>query len=234
MARYWAPASASGRVNVAVAATTVADAADQARLGLDAGVAHLLFTPPFYLKAPDEEGIYAWFSRAFEAIGPSLRNVILYHIPGQTAVPLSPELVTRLRQAFPGAIVRHQGLLRRLVHRRALPRGPRRHRRPVGDERLLPRAMARGAQGSICGLANFAPELLRPVIHAGADEPRLRPVVDLVVSNPVMPAVKALVAHRHGDPAYARTRPPLVDLDPGRAAALVRRLRALMAGAAAA
>ena len=44
------------------------------------------------------------FYRDFEAIGPALRNVILYHIPGQTAVPLSPELVTRLRQAFPGVI----------------------------------------------------------------------------------------------------------------------------------
>ena len=76
--------------------------------------------------------------------------------------------------------------------------------------------MAKGAQGSICGLANFAPELAAP------GDPRRRrraarsgPSSDLVVSNPVMPAVKALVAHRHRDPAYARTRPPLVDLDPG-------------------
>lgn len=73
-----------------------------------------------------------------------------------------------------------------------------------------------------------------PVIHAGADEPRVKPLVDLVVSNPVMPAVKALVAHRHRDPAYARTRPPLVDLDPARAAALILAFDARMTGAAAA
>jgi 4-hydroxy-tetrahydrodipicolinate synthase len=222
------------RVNLAVAAATVADAADQANLGLDAGVAHLLFTPPFYLKAPDEEGIYAWFSRAFETIGAPLRDVILYHIPGQTAVSLSPELVTRLRRAFPAAVV---GIKDSSGDWPTTERFLEAHGDIavlVGDERLLPRAMAQGAQGSICGLANFAPELLRPVIHAGADEPRLKPVVDLVVSNPVMPAVKALVAHRHGDPAYARSRPPLVDLDPIRAAALVRDFEFLMSGAAAA
>jgi 4-hydroxy-tetrahydrodipicolinate synthase len=220
------------RVNVAVAAATVADAADQARLGLDAGAPHLLFTPPFYLKAPDEEGVYAWFSRAFEAIGPSLRGVILYHIPGQTAVPLSVGLVSRLRDAFPGAIT---GIKDSSGDWPTAERFLEAHGDIavlIGDERLLPAAMARGAQGSICGLANFAPELLRPVIHDGADEPRLRPVVDLVVSNPVMPAVKAMVAHRHGDPAYARTRPPLVDLDPGRTGALVSGFESLMAGAA--
>jgi 4-hydroxy-tetrahydrodipicolinate synthase len=223
-----------GRINVAVAAASVADAADQARLGLDAGATHLLFTPPFYLKAPDEEGIYAWFARAFEAIGPSLRGVILYHIPGQTAVPISVGLVSRLRAAFPGAIA---GIKDSSGDWPTTERFLDAHGDLavlVGDERQLAAAMARGAQGSICGLANFAPELLRPVIHGGAEEPRLAPVVEAVIANPVMPAVKALVAHRHRDPGYARTRPPLVDLDAGSAAALAAAFDALMAGAAAA
>ena len=223
-----------GRIYGAVAAPAVSDAAAQARLILDAGGQGLLFTPPFYLKAPEDEGIFAWFSRAFEAIGPTLRNVILYHIPGQTAVPLSPELVTRLRQAFPGVIA---GIKDSSGDWATAERFLAAHGDIavlIGDERLLARGIAKGAQGAICGLANFAPELLVPVIHAGADEPRVKPLVDLVVSNPVMPAVKALVAHRHRDPAYARTRPPLVDLDPARAAALIQAFDARMAGAAAA
>jgi 4-hydroxy-tetrahydrodipicolinate synthase len=219
------------RVHAAVAATTVADAADQARLALDAGARGLLFTPPFYLKSPEDEGVYAWFSRAFEAIGADLRGVILYHIPGQTAVPLSVELVARLRRAFPEAITGIKDSSGDWATTEAFLAAHGDLAVLVGDERLLPRAMARGAQGSICGLANVAPDLLRPIIHAGADDPRLRPVVDLILEHPVMPAVKALVGHRHRDPGFGRTRPPLVDLDPGRTATLAAGFDALMAGA---
>jgi 4-hydroxy-tetrahydrodipicolinate synthase len=222
------------RVHAAVASAVAAEAADQARLALDAGFRGLLFTPPFYLKDPDEEGVYAWFSRSFEAIGPGLRNVILYHIPGQTAVPLSPALVGRLRRAFPEAIT---GIKDSSGDWPTAERFLAEHGDLavlVGDERLLPRAMAKGAQGSICGMANFAPELPRRVIHGGSEEPRLVPAVEAVIAHPVMPAVKALVAHRHRDPGYARTRPPLVDLDPARATALVAAFDVLMAGAAAA
>lgn len=219
------------RVGAAVTAATVADAAEQAHLALDAGCPHLLFTPPFYLKSPEEEGIYAWFSRTFEAIGPQLRDVILYHIPGQTAVPLSVGLVSRLRAAFPGVITGIKDSSGDWATTEAFLAEHGDLAILVGDERLLARAMAKGAQGSICGCANFAPELLSGVIHDGAREPRLAPVVDLVVANPVMPAVKALVAHRLGDAGYAHTRPPLVDLAAPRAAALVRDFDALMAGA---
>ena len=101
----------------------------------------------------------------------------------------------------------------------------------VGDERLLGRAMARGCKARSAASPASPPELLSGVIHAGADEPRLIPAVNMVVANPVMPAVKALVAHGLGDPGYARTRPPLVDLDPPRAASLARDFEALMAPA---
>jgi 4-hydroxy-tetrahydrodipicolinate synthase len=217
------------RVNACVTATTTNDAVDQARLALDAGATHLLFTPPYYFKSLDDDGLYAWFSRTFEAIGPTLRGVILYNIPGQTAVPLSVELVSRLRAAFPEAIAGikdssgNWGTAQRFLEAHgdlAIL---------IGDERLLPAAMARGAQGSICGLANFAPGLLRPVIHSGAAESRLVPVIEKIIANPVLPAIKAMVAHLHEDPGYVRTRPPLVDLDAARATALAADLDALMA-----
>ena len=55
------------------------------------------------------------------------------------------------------------------------------------------------------------------------------PLVDLVVSYPVMPAVKALVAHLHGDDGYVRMRPPLTDLPAARRAALVAAYEAILA-----
>lgn len=223
---------AAERLYSCVASSVVAEAAEQARLALDAGAKGLLFTPPFYLKGAEEEGLYAWYARAFEAIGPSLRNVILYHIPGQTATPITVGLISRLRAAFPKAIA---GVKDSSGDPASAARFLEAHGDLailIGDERQLAAAMAKGAQGSICGVANFAPELLRAVIHRRAEEPRLKPVVDLLCAHPIVPAVKALVAHRSGEAGYGRTRPPLVDLEPERAAALGRGFEALMAGAA--
>ncbi len=54
----------------------------------------------------------------------------------------------------------------------------------------------------------------------GRDEPRINALVDAVVSVPVIPGVKALVAHVHRDPAWLATRPPLDALSAAEAARL--------------
>lgn len=217
------------KLYAAVGASVAEDAAEQALLALRSGARGLLFTPPFYLKGLDDDGLYAWFCNCFKAIGPALRGVILYHIPGQTAVPLSVALVGRLREAFPEAIVGIKDSSGDWDTANAFLDAHGDLAILVGDERLLARAMARGAQGSICGLANIEPAMLRKVIHDGADDPRVKAAVDLLLGYPVLPAVKAMVAHRHGDPQYARTRPPLVDLAAAQAATLTQRFDAITA-----
>ena len=95
-------------VYAGVAAVSIDDAVAQSRLALDAGARGLLVAPPFYLKGVEDEGLYAWFSRVIERTGETARGVILYHIPGQTAVPISVSLVLRdteaVRAAAPAAI----------------------------------------------------------------------------------------------------------------------------------
>jgi 4-hydroxy-tetrahydrodipicolinate synthase len=102
----------------------------------------------------------------------------------------------------------------------------------IGDERLLPKAMALGAEGSICGLANIAPELMVPVIHRGGDGARVVEAVDLIVSLPVLPAVKALVAHVARDPGFGTLRPPLVPLSEAQHRTLTEGFDAILATAA--
>ncbi|MGE0007830.1 MAG: dihydrodipicolinate synthase family protein [Parvibaculaceae bacterium] len=200
------------QIHAGVSATAVADAVEQARLALDFGARGLLLAPPYYLKGPSEEGLFAWFARVIEGIGAAARGVILYHIPGQTAVPLSVDLVGRLKRAFPQVIAGVKDSSGDKATTEAFLAAHGELAILVGEERHLAEAMGKGAQGSICGLANLAPWLLSDVIHKGADNPLIRPAVDLIASYPVLPAVKALVANIHGDDAYARTRPPLVDL----------------------
>lgn len=196
-------------------------AAEQARMALDAGVRGLLFTPPFYLKAASDDGIFAWYSTVFDRIGSDLRGVILYNIPGQTAVALSVPLVSRLRDAYPEAIAGVKDSSGSWDSAQAFLAAHGDLAILIGDERLLARGLRHGAEGSICGVANFAPERLRALFERKEDDPKVAQIVDLVVSHPIMPAVKALVAHRVADPGYLPVRPPLVPLGEDVRAALV-------------
>lgn len=219
------------RIYAGVTATAVADAVEQALLALDAGACGLLLAPPFYFKDPGDEGLYAWFSRAIEGMGATARGVILYNIPGQTAVPLSVELVGRLKAAFPGVVRGVKDSSGDPAVADAFLAAHGELAILIGDERLLAAAMRKGAEGSICGVANLLPQRLRAVIHDGADDPLIQPLVDLIVSHPVLPAIKALVAHRLADEAYRRVRAPVVELAPERRLALLRAFdRILSAG----
>jgi 4-hydroxy-tetrahydrodipicolinate synthase len=77
-----------------------------------------------------------------------------------------------------------------------------------------------GGAGSICGLANVAPELMRRIIDApasvsAADERRMRELLALLSIKPAMPfvsAYKAILAEQLADDAWLRVKAPLTAL----------------------
>ncbi len=83
----------------------------------------------------------------------------------------------------------------------------------IGDERGLAAGVQRGGQGAISGLANVYPTELAALIRDGRADPRIPLLVDEVLRHPVVPAVKALIAHRTNDVAWLRVRSPLTALD---------------------
>lgn len=213
------------RLLVGVMANAPLDAAAQANPLLDAGGRGVLLAPPFYFKQPDDEGLYAWFSRALEAMH-APRGVFLYHIPSVTAVPLSIALIGRLARAFPGVIAGVKDSGGEWRYTESLLGAHRDLHILVGDERLLARAMRHGASGAINGFSNFCAPRLAPLFE-GRDVEAIARLVDLLLEYPVTPGVKALVAHVRGDEAFARTAPPLRPLEASAAARLVEALRSI-------
>ena len=146
---------------IGIAAASVEDAIAQGRAGLMLGCPSFLLAPPFYFKNPGDEGLFDWLAAVLTGLGPKASNVILYHIPQVTSVGLSVALIDRLKKAFPNqvkgvkdssgswentqALLEHHGDLHILI----------------GDERLLAKGMNLGASGTICGLANIAPDLMQ-------------------------------------------------------------------------
>ena len=188
------------------------------------GAKAVLLAPPFYFRDNPEDALFAWFEGVFREVGAGLRDVILYHIPGMTGVPLSLDLIARLRGAFPDAILGVKDSSGDYAHSMRLIEAHGDLVILVGDERYLGAACAKGAQGSICGCGNFMPELLVETVATGTDFPAVKRLVDAVCDKPVIPAVKALTAHVTGDARFASPRPPLARLD----AAATRELSALL------
>lgn len=203
-----------------VAAASLEEVVSQARMLLDANCRALLLAPPFYFKGVSDDGLFAWFAAVFEALGPRARDVLLYNIPSVTQVALSVDLIGRLRSAFPNIIAGVKDSSGDWAYTERLLAAHRDITILIGDERSLAAAVRLGAEGAISGLANVCPGALQPMIRDGIADDGVSRLVDEVLAYPVTPAVKALVAHRTGDPAWLTVRPPLTPIGAAEAARL--------------
>jgi 4-hydroxy-tetrahydrodipicolinate synthase len=221
---FSALADAGVELRTHVVGAIIASAAEEALVlsqqALDENCRGLLVAPPCYYKGLSEEGLFAWFAHLIEDLGASARDIILYHIPALTSVPLAPTLVERLKQNFPGVII---GVKDSSGDWRQTERFLQDHSDLailVGDERHLARALRLGGAGTICGVANCAPEAIGQIVHAGSDDQRVSALVGEIVTLPIMAAIKTLVAHCRNDPEWTRMRPPLAALNHAQSTAL--------------
>jgi 4-hydroxy-tetrahydrodipicolinate synthase len=127
------------------------------------GVDAVLSANPYYNK-PSQEGQFQHFLALAKAVAPL--PVVLYNVPGRTAVNLEPETVVRLAEAAPNiqAVKEASGKLpqiAQLVH--SLPRG---FKVFSGDDNLALASIGVGAQGLISVVANEIPAEVSRMIHA--------------------------------------------------------------------
>ncbi|MEI7872481.1 MAG: dihydrodipicolinate synthase family protein [Alphaproteobacteria bacterium] len=197
---------------VGIAASSVEDAIAQGRAALMLGCPSFLLAPPFYFKGAGDEGLFDWFAAVLMGLGPKASNVILYHIPQVTSVGLSMALVDRLKKAFPGQVTGVKDSSGDWDNAQALLKHHSELHILIGDERLLAKAMNLGASGTICGLANIAPDLMQAPVN-GIEEPRIAEIIEKLMPFAFTAACKALVGQRRNDPmAWSRMRAPLRSL----------------------
>ncbi len=210
------------RVIAGVSAASEADCLAQCRAAFEMDCRGLLLAPPFYFSGVSDEALFRFFAGLFEKLGGQLRDVLLYHIPGMTRVPLSIEFTRRLADAFPGVIagVKDSAGDWAMTSRRLAELSDMQIL--IGDERQLARAVAAGGAGSICGLANVAPDLLLPLANEGKDDLRVHRMVDAILQFSFMPAIKALISERLGDPDWRVMRAPLDALSADEARGLAK------------
>ena len=205
------------------------------------GCAGVLMLPPFYYKDVSEEGLYRYFSEVVQRVGDARLKIYLYHIPPVAVVGITTGLVERLLAAYPNAIAGMKDSSGDWNNTKMFPR------------RILPRSLgstfssaANRSSSPICGTAASVPFPRPPTstrppftsftrngsIADDADEQQSKlNVVREVFSSRKFPsmiaALKQAIAIYADDPAWAKVRPPLVELTPEQAKTLAAELKAI-------
>jgi 4-hydroxy-tetrahydrodipicolinate synthase len=208
------------------------------------GCAGVLMLPPFYYKDVSDEGLYRYFSEVVQRVGDARLKIYLYHIPPVAVVGITTGLVERLLAAYPNAIAgmkdssgdwnNTKTFLDAFVRAGPADSG---FDVFVGSESFLLANMRNGGVGTISATANVNPaaiyELYRTWKTADdADQQQSKlNVVRAVFSSRKFPsmiaALKQSIAIYTGDPAWAKVRPPLVELTPEQARTLGEELSAI-------
>jgi 4-hydroxy-tetrahydrodipicolinate synthase len=181
--------------------------------------------PPYYFRKVSDDGLFAWFSQVIKRAVPVDGVLLGYHIPSMTGVPLSLDLLARLKDAFPDQFAGLKDSSADADHARLL--GQRFGSDLMvfsGTDSLFSLALEQGASGCITALANLRSPDLRKVweaFQAGGADPAAQRRLD--VAREVMgryppnpPLYKALLARLHPF-AHWPVRPPLLSMDVGRA-----------------
>lgn len=224
------------RVSVGTGCTAIADTIELTRHAAGLDCAGALVLPPFFFKDIGDEGVYASFVALFAALGPARIPIYLYNIPSVSAVGFSLDAIDRLLREFPDRVVGIKDSTADWSYTEPLlGRFARRISVLVGAEHHLAAALKAGGAGTICGVANIAPGLLRRV-HDGSAEAHsdVEIVVKEILSLSFVPAMKAIRARQTGDRRWLAVLPPLVPIDPAAAERLNRAVERRIAPAEAA
>jgi 4-hydroxy-tetrahydrodipicolinate synthase len=192
------------------------------RAALEAGTAGVLVLPPFYYKGVGDDGLFRFFAEVVERIGDDRLRLYLYHIPHMTGVELGLPLISRLIDAYPGAIAgtkdssgdreRIKTLCREFPHFSVL----------AGSETLLLETLRSGGEGCISATVNVTARHARQVYDAHASgrddeaqalQEHLSALRASIEAYPVIPALKALMTDLTGENTWRNLRPPLSELD---------------------
>jgi 4-hydroxy-tetrahydrodipicolinate synthase len=199
-------------------ACSIPEAVELTKAALAAGAGGVLVLPPFYYKNVSEDGVVAYFSDLIERVGSDALRLYLYHIPQMSGVSITPAIISRLVGAYgpviaglkdsSGSWENTERLLAEFPDLAIFP----------GSERFLMAGLEKGGAGCISATANFQVGRIRRLIDMpeGEDRHRLNEEVGRVRAifekYPLIPALKAVAAHRFGRESWRIVRPPLCAL----------------------
>ena len=210
---------------------SIPETADLTKHAVELGCVGVLVLPPFYYKGVSDEGLYRYFASLFERVADNRLRVYLYHIPPMTQIGFSLPLIERLCRDFPSIVAGIKDSSGDWSHTKHLIEALPGLAVYSGAETTLLSNLKLGGAGCISATANVSARLLRQIFESQGDAEALQARASAIrqefQSGPLIPAIKAVIAHHRSDPNWRNTRAPLEPMAGVDATKLVARLAAL-------
>ncbi len=198
------------------------------------GCGGVLMLPPFYYKGVSDDGLFRSFAEVIERVGEARLRVYVYHIPPVSQVPITLGLVERLLKAYPTQTAGMKDSGGDWKNTQAFLDQFAKSGFDVfaGSETFLLQNMRNGGTGCISATANVHPGPIARLYDtwraadAEAQQARLDEIRGVFSKFPMIPALKAAIAHYGGEASWSTVRPPLVALTAEQSQALVTELDA--------
>ena len=193
------------------------------------GCGGVLMLPPFYYKGVSDDGLFRSYAEVIERVGDRRLRIYLYHIPPVSQVAITLPLIERLLKAYPGVVAGAKDSSGDWNNTEAYLVNFASQGFDVfpGSETFLLQGMRAGGVGCISATANVNPGAISRLFatwkaeDADTQQGRLNEIRTMFARHPMIPALKAAIAHYGGDASWATVRPPLVELTQAQQASLV-------------
>jgi 4-hydroxy-tetrahydrodipicolinate synthase len=208
---------------------------DSARLSAHAtrlGCAGVLMLPPFYYKGVSDEGLFRNYSEVIQRVGDDRMRIYLYNIPPVSHVPITVGLIERLLKAYPDNIAGAKDSSGDWNNTKAYLDNFASSGFDVfpGAETFLLQGLRNGGVGCISATANVNPGPISRLFASWQDDDadeqqaRLDVIRKIFASYPMIPALKAAIAHYGKNAGWEKVRPPLVELTSEQNSSLIQDL----------
>jgi 4-hydroxy-tetrahydrodipicolinate synthase len=209
------------------------DSIELTRAAVELGCAGVLMLPPFYYKGVSDEGLYRNFAEIIERVGDERLQLYLYHIPPVSQVAITLGLIERLLSKYPGIVAGVKDSSGDWSNTKAMLDAFAKEGFDVfaGSEAFLLDNMRHGGKGCITATGNVNPGAIDRLYKSwrSPDADKLQAGISatrkIVQKQPMIPALKAIVAHYGNDAAWKTCRPPLVELTASQEEELIRDLK---------
>jgi 4-hydroxy-tetrahydrodipicolinate synthase len=196
------------------------------------GLVHALLLPPYFYRDVSPGGIEDAFAAILDGVGDDKLRATLYHIPQVSGVGVPPDVVARLRARYGRVLAGVKDSSADFAQFRAFRAAAPDVAVTIGNEVDIGRALAEGGTGTICGMGNLVPRLVRAMFAGDRAVPAMREAISLITAGPFLPGLKAALAALTGEAGWARVRPPLRPSDMTRGAEVAAALLRLQSGSA--
>ncbi len=210
--------------------TACTETVELTRHALSLGVTRVVMLPPFYYKSISDDGLFAAYAEIAERVGDARLQVVLYHIPQFSAVPITFPVIERLRARYPATFVGIKDSSGDLANMLAMvERFPGLAVLAGADPLMLP-LLRQGGAGCITATSNLVASDLSLIYRHYADaafaaeveaaQARVVTARTQISQFAQIASIKTLIARRTGHAGWSNVRPPLLPLTADEAALL--------------